>query len=240
VRRAALFVALLCVACGDEQADNPLSAPQQAIVEWRADQTIVALGTSLTFGFGSGCKVFPFDRGCALPDSSFPFQLGTRLKLPVINLGVSGATTADGLLRVREALGYDPALVLVELGANDLFQDVSVAEIRANLAELISRFRSEGVAVVLLSFSHPAMIDNTPADHFLQGREADGLAHHQMQVSLAAEFGLPIVEYLFEGIWWREELMSDPVHPNGKGYLLMEGNIFRGLNEYLAASDLLR
>ena len=60
-----------------------------------------------------------------------------------------------------------------------------------------------------------------------------------MQLSLAAEFGVPIVEYIFEDIWWREELMFDPVHPNGRGYLLMEGNIARGLDDFFAAGDLL-
>ena len=48
-------VLLLLAACSDNGDDNPLSAPQQAAVEWREGQSIVALGTSLTFGFGSGC-----------------------------------------------------------------------------------------------------------------------------------------------------------------------------------------
>ena len=240
MKRAALLCALLVAACGDDGADNPLSAPQAAIVEWREGQTVVALGTSLTFGFGSGCKVFPFDRNCALPDSSFPALLQTRLQLPVVNLGVPGATTRDGLLRMPEALGHDPALVLIELGANDMFQAVAVAEARANLGEIIAGFRREGVAVALLSFAHTDMIDNTPPGHFLTAQIAEAMAYHQMQLSLAAEFGVPIVEYIFEDIWWREELMSDPVHPNGRGYLLMEGNIARGLDDFLAASDLLR
>ena len=68
MKRAALLVA----ACGDDGADNPLSAPQAAVVEWREGQTVVVLGTSLTFG--SGCKIFPFDGNCALPDSSCTFS----------------------------------------------------------------------------------------------------------------------------------------------------------------------
>ena len=233
-------VLLLLAACSDNGDDNPLSAPQQAAVEWREGQTIVALGTSLTFGFGSGCKVIPFDFACALPDSAYPAQLAARLKLPLVNLGVPGATTRDGLLRLPEALGHDPALALDELGANDMFQGVATAEARANLTAIIEGFRREGVAVALLSFAHPDMIDTTPADHWLQNRIEDGLAYHQLQLDLAADYGLPIVEFIFEGIWWRADLMFDSVHPNGRGYLLLEDNIARGLGDFLAASDLLR
>lgn len=240
MKRAALLLVLLCAACGDKGADNPLAIRQRDVVQWREGQTVVALGTSLTFGFGADCKIFPFDRNCALPDSSYPALLAARLKLAVVNLGVPGATTRDGLQRISEALGHDPALALVELGANDLFQGVAVAEARANLVAIIDRFRREGVAVALLSFSHPDMADNTPPGHNLQSQEAEALAYYQMQLALAAEFGLPIVEYIFEDIWWREELMSDSVHPNGRGYLLMEGNIVRGLNDFLAESDLFR
>jgi acyl-CoA thioesterase I len=238
VKRVVLLIAFLCVACGDKGADNPLAVERQGAMQWREGQTIVALGTSLTFGFGAGCKVFPFDRDCALSDSSYPATLASRLKLPVVNLGVPGATTRDGFLRMTEALTHDPALALVELGANDLFQGVLVADARANLVMIIDRFRRAGVAVALLSFSHPDMIDHTPPGHRLQDQKAEALAYHHMLLALADEFGLPIVEYIFEDIWWKEELMFDSVHPNGRGYLLMEGNVVRGLHGFLVANDL--
>jgi len=55
VKRVVLLIAFLCVACGDEGADNPLAVERQGAVQWLEGQTIVALGTSLTFGFGAGC-----------------------------------------------------------------------------------------------------------------------------------------------------------------------------------------
>ena len=72
MKRVVLLIAFLCVACGDEGADNPLAVERQGAVQWLEGQTIVALGTSLTFG--SGCKIFPFDGNCALPDSSCTFS----------------------------------------------------------------------------------------------------------------------------------------------------------------------
>ena len=64
------------------------------------------------------------------------------------------------------------------------------------------------------------------------------MAYHQLLLALADEFGLPIVEFIFEDIWWNEELMFDSVHPNGRGYLLMEGNVVRGLHGLLVPNDL--
>ena len=165
VWHSSTVVLLLLAACGNSSDDNPLSTPQQTAVEWRDGQTIVALGTSLTFGFGSGCKVVPFDSACALPDSAYPARLAARLKLPLINLGVPGATTRDGLLRLPEALSYDPVLALVELGANDMLQGVAITDAWVSLVAIMEGFRHEGVAVTLLSFPHPDMIETTPADH---------------------------------------------------------------------------
>ena len=103
---------------------------------------------------------------------------------------------------------------------------------------IIDRFRCAGVAVALLSFSHPDMIDHPLPDHRLQDKKAEALAYHQLLLALADEFGLPIVEFIFEDIWWNEELMFDSVHPNGRGYLLMEGNVVRGLHGLLVPNDL--
>ena len=94
-------------------------------------------------GIDSRCKVIPCETACVLPDSAYPARLAARLKLPLVNLGVPGATTRDGLLRLPEALGHDPALALVELGANDMFQGVATAEARANLTAIIEGFRRE-------------------------------------------------------------------------------------------------
>ena len=58
-----------------------------------------------------------------------------------------GATTRDGFLRMTEALTHDPALALVELGANDLFQEVLVADARANLVMINDRVRRAGVGL---------------------------------------------------------------------------------------------
>jgi len=56
-------------------------------------------------------------------------------------------------------------LALVELGANDMLQGVAITDAWVSLVAIMEGFRHEGVAVTLLSFPHPDMIETTPADH---------------------------------------------------------------------------
>ncbi len=241
VFRAALSLVLLIVlvGCSSDSSDPVLGPGQPLPIEWRDGDVIAALGTSLTFGFGSGCKVFPPRVGCRA-DSAYPALLEMRLRLPIINLGQPGATTRDGLLRTEEALALQPVLALVEFGANDLIQGIAVEEARANLEEMIARFHAAGVAVALLSFVHPDMIAKTPAGHRLAEQVEEALTYYAMLVDLARAHDLPIVEYLFEGIWWKPEFMYDAIHPNGLGYIRMENNIHRGLRDFLATNQMLK
>ncbi|MFT5089060.1 MAG: lysophospholipase L1-like esterase [Candidatus Latescibacterota bacterium] len=236
-----LFLGSLFVwgGCGQDSERNALGPGQPFSVEWRQGDAVVALGTSLTFGYGAGCKVLPLRTDC-IADSAYPALLAKRLFLPIVNLGQPGATTRDGLLRTEEAIALAPVLALVEFGGNDLVQGIAVEEARANLEEMIGRFHAEGIAVVLLSSTHPDMIENTPAGHRLAGLTAATLAYHAMLVDLAATRKLPLVGFLFEGVWWKRELMYDSLHPNGMGYVRMEENIFRSLRDFLAANEMLK
>jgi len=225
--------------CAQDSEKNALGPGQPPSVEWGEGDVIVALGTSLTFGYGAGCKVLPLRTDCAA-DSAYPALLAERLFLPIVNLGQPGATSRDGLLRTEEAIALAPVLAFVEFGGNDLIQGIAVDEVRANLEKIVGRFHAEGIAVVLLSSIHPDMIENTPAGHRLTGLTAEALAYHALLVDLASTRDLPLVEFLFEDIWWERKLMYDSLHPNGVGYVRMEENIFRSLRDFLAANGMLK
>ena len=217
-----------------------LEGPQEELaIPWTTTSTIVCMGTSLTFGYGTGCRVLPRPADCAA-DSAYPTLLQQRLRIPVINLGVPFATSAGGVQLLDEALAHDPALVLLEFGANDLFQGLPAETVRANLVTMIEFLQNRGVRVALLSFIHPDMIPNTPAGHRLADLPDQGMAYHAMLTDLVDEYGLPTVDYILAEVWWDADLMYDDVHPNGQGYLKMEENIFRGLREIFAASGMLR
>ena len=233
-----LFALLAWLGCSGDTPTNQGEAGQPLRVEWQEGDVIVAMGTSLTFGYGSGCRVLPPRSPCS-GDSSYPTLLSNELRLPVINLAQPRSTTMDGLGQMGEALQLNPVLVMLEYGANDLIQGVSLEDSRVNLRRMIEGFHEAGSAVVLLSALHPDMIDKTPDGHRLQGLSEGTLAYHAMVVELADLYGLPVVEYLFEGIWWKRELMFDSLHPNGIGYLVMKENILSNLNAYFVANDMM-
>ncbi|MCL1966498.1 MAG: GDSL-type esterase/lipase family protein [Fibromonadales bacterium] len=62
---------------------------------------IVCFGNSLTEGWGAGTGRSPVDK-----NKSYPHYLSEKVKVPVINLGVSGETTADAVERIGDVLAY--------------------------------------------------------------------------------------------------------------------------------------
>ncbi|MDK2970693.1 MAG: acyl-CoA thioesterase [Candidatus Sumerlaeota bacterium] len=155
--------------------------------------TIVALGDSLTFGYGLA------------PEQSYPAQLAARLGRPVINAGINGNTTEDALRRLdQDVLARDPAVVLVCLGGNDMRQKWDLERTMANLREITERLQASGALVVLI------------------GIEGDGLIYSNDQgeayEALAREKGAVYVPNMLKGVLGHPSLMHDPLHPNAAGY----------------------
>lgn len=104
---------------------------------------LVALGDSLTAGYG-----LPEEEGFVpqldqwLADQGHP-------EVDVINMGVSGDTSAGGLARIDWALGGGSDAVLVELGANDLLRGVDPAATRSNLDLLLGKLSERGLPVLI-------------------------------------------------------------------------------------------
>lgn len=157
----------------------------------------------------------------------------------MINLGLPGATTADGAEMIEQALNHNPALVLLEFGANDLLQSVPAGSVCEQLYTMVRSLRSQDVAVVLLSFVHPDMVATTPPDHELAMHAEQALEYYQMLVSVTAQLGVPLIDNMLEGVWLQPELMYDGLHPNGRGYIRVEQNLFAELEPLLAGSGML-
>ena len=109
---------------------------------------ILAFGDSLTAG--SACR----------PEQAFPARLEARLherrdRRRVVNAGVSGDTTADGLARLDWALADKPDLVILELGANDALRGIEPSTVRANLDAMIGKIQATGAKVLLLGMLAP-------------------------------------------------------------------------------------
>ena len=162
-----------------------------------ATRPIVVLGDSLSAAYHIA------------PESGWVHLLEARLQQSrapraVVNASISGETTAGGLARLPPLLAeHKPALVVVELGANDGLRGLPLAEIRANLTQIVRACRDAGADVVLVGIELP--INYGP-------QYRDGL--RSLYRDVAREFNLPLVPFLLAGIALDPDLMQDDgLHP---------------------------
>jgi len=146
------------------------------------------------------------------PESGWVHLLEARLRQAptpraVVNASISGETTAGGLARLPPLLAeHKPALVVVELGANDGLRGLPLAEIRTNLTAIVRACRDAGAAVVLIGIELP--INYGP-------QYRDGL--RGLYRDVAQEFNLPLVPFLLAGVALDPDSMQeDGLHPKAE------------------------
>lgn len=141
-----------------------------------------------------------------------------------INASVSGETTLSGRNRLPALLAkYKPAVVVIELGANDGLQGLPLADLRANLAAMIDMARGAKAKVLLLGIE-------LPVNYGPQYR--DGL--REVYAGLAREKHVALVPFLLEGVALRPELMQgDGMHPLAAGEPVVLGTVWEGLGPLL-------
>src|SRR5271156_1330901 len=109
---------------------------------------IVAFGDSLTAGFGA-------EPGNSYPDFLQKDLDGAGLRWRVINAGVSGDTTTDGVSRLSEVMAEKPRIVIVEFGGNDGLRGLPLETTRSNLASILATITNPGAKVVLAGMTLP-------------------------------------------------------------------------------------
>lgn len=191
---------LLLAACGGK------SGKKQTKIA--AGNTVLALGGSLTYGYG------------ASPAESYPAQLQKLTGWDIINGGISGDTSAQALSRLPALLQRKPKLVLISIGGNDFLRKLPEAETRNNIAETIESVQKENIPTVLVGVPHLSV-----------GALFGHLSDHPLYQELAEQYKIP----LFEGAWSEilsdEKLKSDQIHANAAGYRIFAEKLERFLRE---------
>jgi acyl-CoA thioesterase-1 len=200
MRRGWLFLALAAVL-----ASLPLAAA--------AGPVVVCLGDSLTEGYG------------VEPEQSWPSLLEGRLRerghpaARVVNAGVSGATSASAVSRMRWLLASGPDVVILALGANDGLRGVALDATEANLEQAIVLAKSRGVQVVLAGMKIPP---NYGPDYT---RRFEG-----MYPALASRHGVALIPFLLENVAAQPERnLPDGIHPNASGYRIVVETVLETL-----------
>lgn len=180
------------------------SEPQQAALP--AGSTVVALGDSLTYGYG------------ASQETSYPTVLAELTKWTVINAGVNGDTSADVLARVEDIVKQTPDLVLLGVGGNDVLQRIPPDTTRANIDATVDRLKSANIGVVLIAepyFSTSALF----------GKASD----NPLYKDIASAQEIPLYSSGWSAILSDDTLKSDRIHANAAGYR----QFAQGLHDYL-------
>ncbi len=164
---------------------------------------ILVLGDSL-----SAAHNIPMESGWVALMQHRLDQQPAKLQRPIVNASISGETSAGGLARLPPLLSANkPALVLVELGANDGLRGLPIAEIRTNLRRIVKTCRDADAKVIVLGIE-------LPINYGAQYRDALS----DMYRDLAAEFNVPLVPFLLAGVATDPKLMQDDgLHPLAAG-----------------------
>jgi acyl-CoA thioesterase-1 len=182
--------------------------------------TIVALGDSLTAGYGLSRKqAWPALVAEKMRKAGYEFE--------VVNAGSSGDTTTGGLRRLPALLRAHKKIdiFILELGINDAFRGVPIEQIRSNLQAIIDQVRARypKVAIVVAGMQLPDYSSNDYVGAF------GGLF-----APLAEENRATLIPFFLEGVGGNPELNQwDRVHPNAAGQRVLADNVWRVLEPML-------
>ncbi|WP_296575271.1 arylesterase [Phreatobacter sp.] len=179
--------------------------------------SIVALGDSLTAGYGLG------------PAEAFPVRLQAALRarghaVTVENAGVSGDTSSGGLERLDWAVGDGVDAVIVELGANDALRGIDPAVTRRNIDAIVTRLKARGITVLLSGMVAPPNMGST-----------FGAAFNPIFPDLAAKHGVLFDPFFLDGVAGEAGLnLADGMHPNAKGVDVIVRRILPKVEDLIA------
>ncbi len=182
-------------AVSPEAASAPAAA---ASVDTRP--VVVAFGDSLTAGYGAD------------PGQSYPDFLQKDLDLRgyhyrVVNEGISGNTTKDGLNRIKDVLDLKPAVVIVAFGGNDGLRGIPPEVTRTNLDQILAQLTSAGAKIVLGGITLPP---NYGPEYIRQFNETYTLA--------AKKYHLALLPFLLKDVYGVPgSMQEDGIHATAQG-----------------------
>lgn len=180
-----------------------------------AAKNIMVFGDSLSAGYGLEI------------DKSWVNLLQQELqrrqsRFIVVNASISGETTTGGRQRIAKALKqHRPAVVVVELGANDGLRGAPIKDIEANLRYIIEKSRKTGARVLLVGMKLPPNYGETYTTQFAN-----------MYPSLAKKYRILLLPFLLEGVA-ADQFQADNLHPVAEAQQHIMLNVLRELKPLL-------
>lgn len=178
---ATITGAIFLSGCQNEVCLEPLSD----------EAVILAFGDSLTEGVGVSLK------------HSYPSVLQKLTSLRVINSGISGETTAQGLERIEHQLDeHMPELLILLEGGNDMLRKKGIGQMQNNLQKMVDHALDRNIQVLLVAVPEPGLLADPPEAYAL----------------IAENSGVPLMNDVVTDLLYNSEYKSDPIHFNEAGY----------------------
>jgi acyl-CoA thioesterase-1 len=194
-KRSAAAIVLFAILCGSASAAAPVR--------------ILMFGTSLTQGLG-------LPPGTELPAVLEKKLAAAGMPAKVINAGVSGDTSADGVARIDWSLADHPDAAIVELGSNDALRGLDPVQTEKNIGAVLAKLQAAHVPVLLLGMKAPRNL----------GQQYDA-AFDAIYAELAQRFGDALYPFLLDGVALDPKLnQADGIHPNPAGVQVIAARLF--------------
>jgi acyl-CoA thioesterase-1 len=173
---------------------------------------IIVLGDSITAGYGLETS------------QAYPNLLAQKLDLPILNRGVSGDTTADGLQRLEvDVLDESPWLVIVALGGNDFLKKVPKTTTEQNLRSIIAKIQAQKAISVILGMNLGLFKDE----------------YRDLYQRVATDTGSFLIPQVLKGIIDNpKHRQQDIIHPNEIGQEILATHIAKDLQPLIQAATL--
>jgi len=182
-----------------------LKPKEKPIQTLNQNDTILAFGDSLTYGYN------------AKENESYPAVLSHLSGYEVINEGILGETSHEGLRRISPLLEDENIKLMILLfGGNDIMQGLSMEDLKSNLKTMIRMAKEKRIDVLLVSVPNLSIF---------------GLSPLELYEEVAEEEGVPLLSGMMADILESPSLKSDQIHPNAKGYAMMAEIIYEKLKE---------
>ncbi len=177
---------------------------------------LFAFGDSLTAGYGlPGPQAFPVKLQAALRAKG--------INVEVVNAGVSGDTSGEGLARLDWSLPAGADAAIVEFGANDAFRGVPVATMRANLSGIVERLQSRHIEVMLAGMLAPRNMGAAYTDAF-----------DATFGEIAGKYDCILYPFYLDGVALDRSLnQPDQIHPNAAGVDVIVARILPAVEQLI-------
>ncbi len=181
-----LFILIACIA-----VLVYINSRKPNLISLSTNATILAFGDSLTQGVG------------ASPHKDYPSQLAKILGHKVINAGISGETTTQGLKRFENVLNdTNPEAIILLEGGNDFLRNVPRHTTHQNLSKMITLAQSKNITMLLVSVPEKSLF----------------LSDAEIYKSLAKEYNIQLLEDSLSNLLSKPDKKSDLIHLNDRGY----------------------